>query len=120
MKLIKDYFASLVQVAVRSDANRTIRDIIKQGQELMVLLMQSNVCQSIRCDYGHYDHPKWPVQYPQSLGELCLDIVGQEVRRVGKLRKIPGILSVWEEVAFWAMIDDAADLRQLFYHREGS
>jgi hypothetical protein len=58
----------------------SIRETVKQGQELMTLLMQSDVCQSICCDYGHYDHPRWPIQYPQSLGELCLEIASNHLR----------------------------------------
>lgn len=109
----------------------TIRETIRQANALMVAMAWSRERQFLRevgaeslfpIFTGLVLHPpKRPVQYPPSLGELCLEELANKIRRDAKFIDLwlrgYSLLSIEELVSLYALRIECEDLRRALYHR---
>ena len=112
----------------------TIRETIRQAQETMAWLgLQPVLVATIRGGSFYNGVKGYPpdeeiffqrppdVQYPQSLGELCLEELANKIRRDAKFIDLwlrgYSLLSIEELVSLYALRIECKDLRRALYHR---
>ena len=113
-----------------------IRNIVKQGQELMCAVKLGMLYQDLLAELDYYDllcaswthinNPEngetlWAIDksrgntaYPQSLGELCIELAQDYIRIMAK----PALESYtrWAGTP-WKLTTDLQILRELLYHK---
>ena len=89
-----------------------IRNIVKQGQELLCS-MNTGLNRRALSDYWVFYpgfHGGDTSQYPQSLGELCIEIAQDTMRQITiEYNTPPGFWGTWPT--------DLQALRELLYHK---
>jgi hypothetical protein len=114
------------------EESMTVRQIIKRGQDTLVRIELGRTSQFLR-DIGAEsmfpffnsficNPPKRPVQYPQSLGELCLELWEDRIRK--RVESTRGQIAGLYYPARWRMrlgddfTEPTLSLRRAMYHRE--
>lgn len=101
----------------------TIRETVREAQELTTKLgCGSTGWVGMGPDWRNFLIRIHPIQYPQSLGELCIELAQDRLLKIRRTQDgIPVVVKdgiAWYEPPI-PIVRDIQELRQAMYHRNG-
>lgn len=105
-----EYFAGKKYVKPTKIAVATIRETVREAQEVLAGMAMHRFCDGLRAARDYFDGLSFPVRraptYPQSLGELCIELAQDDMAKYAA-----------EGLFARGLLEDIQTIRRDMYHR---